>query len=180
MPNWSRNSITFSDKDSYSKIKGICMEYKNKHGGERDFDFNAFIPMPPEVFSGNCSDGDMEEMGKKDIVTWYDWGLTRWDVKWNSDGSTWDDENLRVFFSTAWNPPFQVISRISLICDKSIVTLSASAEGGYGGIWNQKYRCGVKVSDIPGGSTSINSYDDEEIYNFMSEEYWSKGYDLTE
>ena len=85
MPNWCMNDlrITGDEKDILSFIDA------NK-GDDGEFHFNTLVPQP------------------EDIDDVRDWRITFWGTKWDIDDvdvQKLDDNNYRLYFTTAWTPP---------------------------------------------------------------------------
>jgi len=90
MPNWCDNSLRLSNEDK-TKLDVVETELskKNEEGRYVAALFEHFRPNP----SGEWQ---------------YDWSLNNWGTKWDASIIDWerhDDENLTVFFETAWGPP---------------------------------------------------------------------------
>lgn len=89
MPNYVKNILT---------MEGITKEpLFGEEDGKKFFDFNALIPMPPE----------MNEGGK-----WYDWSIAHWGTKWNAmELLILDDDTIA--FDTAWSNPEPIIYELA-------------------------------------------------------------------
>lgn len=63
----------------------------------------------PEELIGTVSPGDNPN--------WYDWAISNWGTKWDSDGAEveWCKNKKELFysFSTAWSPPAELLEKIS-------------------------------------------------------------------
>ena len=90
MPNWCDNTLKLSNENK-SKIDAVEAELskKNEDGQLIAELFEYFRPNP---------------MG-----TWdYGWSVENWGTKWDASIVDWDrtdDENLTIYFETAWGPP---------------------------------------------------------------------------
>lgn len=85
MPNWCMNDlrITGEEKDILSFIEA------NK-GDDGEFHFYTLVPEP------------------ENNDNWYDWRINNWGTKWDTDDvdvQKLDDNNYRLYFTTAWSPP---------------------------------------------------------------------------
>lgn len=155
MPNHVKNELYFECGNN-ERISELMNTIK---GEDTLFDFNKVIPMPKELDIESSSRGDngldaykdyinygikpnVDEydlaLGKKyfeNIVkfghkTWYGWRKEHWGTKWNAYDVA--DLNNGVSFLTAWNAPFQVISKISeMFPDVRITHLFADEDIGW-------------------------------------------------
>jgi len=90
MPNWCDNTLRLSNENK-SKLDEVEAELLKKT------DEGYFAARLFEHFRPNPS-GEWE----------YDWSLNNWGTKWDASIIDWerhDDENLTVYFETAWAPP---------------------------------------------------------------------------
>lgn len=66
---------------------------------------------------------NLETFGFKD---WYDWRIANWGTKWNVeknvDIDNLSDNNITLWFSTAWSPPVPLIGSL---CEQSILILQS-------------------------------------------------------
>ena len=79
-----------------------------------EFNFNALIPQPENLYRKNISSKDQERLAKEGIPNWYDWNIDNWDTKWNAcDAHVEEDgDNIRIIFNSAWSPPYKVFVAI--------------------------------------------------------------------
>ena len=66
-------------------------------------------------------------------ATWYDWCNENWHTKWNAcDPSVkWDNDDLEVFFQTAWGFPSPIIEMMIEKFPELVFTGTADEEGGH-------------------------------------------------
>lgn len=129
MPNHVTNYLSFEGDPEQIKAlidKGNGLD---KNGNSQIFTFNAFVPMPSEVYKGSL--GREEELQYPGELNWYRWSHKYW-------GTKWDCYQVKVFdkglcFETAWTVPFPVLTEISkqfpdvLITDEWIEETNESA-----------------------------------------------------
>ena len=78
-----------------------------------EFNFNALIPQPENLYRKNISSKDQERLAKEGIPNWYDWNIKNWGTKWNACGSNLNklsDTECIIYFDTAWSFPDPVIA----------------------------------------------------------------------
>ena len=91
MPNHCFNKVTISVGDADGQNLKVLVDTLKSEENQTDFDFNAILPMPPEL--ENVGWSEAEEMN--DIIrarykkehgsdNWYDWRVNNWGTKWNS------------------------------------------------------------------------------------------------
>lgn len=104
---------------------------------ENQFEFNGVVPMPEELKnttsptrivsqedydkdpkSGITKEMQAEFLEKYEADNWYDWASANWGTKWGAyDVQDWGyeqgDDELRVYFQTAWSPPGEFLRRAS-------------------------------------------------------------------
>ena len=90
MPNWCDNTLRLSCEDK-TKLDGVENELfkRTDDGAYAGCLFEHLRPNP----SGEWD---------------YEWSLNNWGAKWEASIIDWerhDDENLTVYFETAWGPP---------------------------------------------------------------------------
>jgi hypothetical protein len=105
MPNWCGNTLTLThnDPEMISRAKAAFAEGKL---------LEEFIPIPTGL-KGTTSpnrEGNAEELrAQYGYTDWYDFCVNEWGTKWDvGDGQgiqTWDDNELVVYFDSAWAPP---------------------------------------------------------------------------
>ena len=84
MPNWCKNTVTFTHKDP-AAIQRIA----DTVNADKPL-FQEFVPMPE---------------GEED---WYNWHVENWGTKWDTNAdyiSTTDKLSVKLGFDTAWAPP---------------------------------------------------------------------------
>lgn len=107
------------DQSNYEEEKAKLNELYKELKKDGNFDFNAIIPTPKEVFQGNVGAMEKEKYGE---LNWYDWNIKHWGTKWNAyevhylnrsyDNDT-DVFEILVKIETAWNIPAPVFEKIS-------------------------------------------------------------------
>lgn len=135
MANWVRNRITIlTDKDIATKIIQSFSGKDAFDGTDREFTFNAIIPMPEKVYRGellqSLNKDTKAELKLQGIDNWYDWCSRHWGTKWDIDERTVKvklaDNTLIITFDTANRCPKPIIEaltkkfpNITLICEYS-------------------------------------------------------------
>ena len=126
MPNHCFNKISISVGDADGQSLQVLVESLKSEENQTDFDFNAILPMPPEL--ENVGWGEAEEMNdiekakyKKEFgsTSWYDWRVDKWGTKWNSYNCEiveHEDDYVVYTFDTAWGPPTGVIEALREQC----------------------------------------------------------------
>tara|TARA_S200002703_G_scaffold56234_1_gene48846 strand:+ start:4600 stop:5040 length:441 start_codon:yes stop_codon:yes gene_type:complete len=126
MPNHCFNKVTISVGDADGQNLKVLVDSLKSEENQTDFDFNAILPMPPELENVDWSEA--EEMN--DIIrarykkehgsdNWYDWRVNNWGTKWNSYDcflEEEDDDYVVYTFNTAWGPPTGVIEALREQC----------------------------------------------------------------
>ena len=85
MPNWCMNDLRIAGEE-----KDILAFIDANKGDDGEFHFNTLVPQPENI---------------DDIR---DWRITFWGTKWDIDDvdvQKLDDNNYRLYFTTAWTPP---------------------------------------------------------------------------
>ena len=126
MPNHCFNKVTISVGDADEKSLEILVDTLKSKENETDFDFNAILPMPPELESLGWSKAeDLNDIEKANLRkhfgsdNWYDWCVNNWGTKWNSYSCELveqDDDYVVYTFDTAWGPPTGVIEALREQC----------------------------------------------------------------
>ena len=126
MPNHCFNKVTISVGDADGQNLKVLVDTLKSEENQTDFDFNAILPMPPELENVDWSEA--EEMN--DIIrarykkehgsdNWYDWRVNNWGTKWNSYDCFLEEEEddyVVYTFNTAWGPPTGVIEALREQC----------------------------------------------------------------
>ena len=126
MPNHCYNKVTISVGDADGQNLKVLVDSLKSEENQTDFDFNAILPMPPELEDVDWSEA--EEMN--DIIrarykkehgsdNWYDWRVNNWGTKWNSYNCEiveHEDDYVVYTFDTAWGPPTGVIEALREQC----------------------------------------------------------------
>lgn len=112
MPNWCGNTLTLThaDPEMISRAKAAFAESR----------FLAeFIPIPA-VLNGTTSpnrEGNAAELREQCGYTdWYDFCVNEWGTKWDVGDDqgiqTYDDNELIVYFDSAWAPPIAAYEKL--------------------------------------------------------------------
>ena len=126
MPNHCYNKVTISVGDADGQNLKVLVDSLKSEENQTDFDFDAILPMPPELEDVDWSEA--EEMN--DIIrarykkehgsdNWYDWRVNNWGTKWNSYSCELveqEDDYVVYTFDTAWGPPTGVIEALREQC----------------------------------------------------------------
>lgn len=112
MPNWCGNTLTISHEDPAMIVRAKA--------AFADGNFlQEFIPNPAGEWN-------------------YDWSVANWGTKWDvGDGNginTWTDNDLVVYFDSAWSPPIRAYERLM---DLGFTVYATYYEPGcsFAGIW---------------------------------------------
>ena len=103
MANWCRNEVRISGREN--RVREF-LEFAKSENGESLFDFNRFVPRPPQRRR-------MDRMYSGWTDAWYgdNWGATsnacdaRYDEMTERDGEC----TASVLFETAWSQPWRVV-----------------------------------------------------------------------
>ena len=118
MPNHITSIVRIKDErdlEDYDKQEAGFKKFADKfRTKESDFDFNAVVPMPANIFRGDLGEKERKEHGANN---WYDWAVANWGTKWNSYDVVYIEEakyiEMLVKFETAWAPPIPVLEAIA-------------------------------------------------------------------
>ena len=83
---------------------------------------------------------------------WYDWNIRNWGTKWDAgDASSerYADDHLNYSFSTAWSPPIEAITELSIQHPSVSFTLESEEEQGWG----------VELEFVNGEQTVLREWD---------------------
>lgn len=112
MPNYCHNNLHFSgDCDIINEIKNDIFN------DELKLTFAKLLPTPSDLCKNY--DKSLEESNefkeKYGFDNWYDWRIHNWGTKWDAIDSVvnQDENNIRIFFDTAWCPPMNWIFYIN-------------------------------------------------------------------
>ena len=117
MPNWCKNSVTFSHPNTTQIARVVAAFNQEKLMSE-------FFPCPEDlnITSGYLGAGTPEQaelealqaanLAKYGFKDWYDWKISNWGTKWDcgeKDGAEYTDGDTSVTlnFGTAWSPPIE-------------------------------------------------------------------------
>ena len=122
MPNWCENTLTVTGPKEHLDI------FKKLSIVDGEFKMNGVFPTPEELLntvSPNTYKGDREDekaikehkeyvnglLRKYGHSDWYSWRVANWGTKWDASDmqgiSIDEDEELTVWFATAWSPPIE-------------------------------------------------------------------------
>jgi len=113
MPNHVTNTIQLAlhdgvDQEAFlKKLRGT--------GDKEVIDFEAIIPPPDNMFTGNLGDKEREQCAREGRPNWYEWQCDNWGTKWNAYEQSFEDTGygvLQVQFDTAWSPPYPIIEAL--------------------------------------------------------------------
>ena len=119
MPNWSSNAVIIegTDKD-LDAFLDTCPK-KGRNPMERTLLLSTHVPMP--------------ESKKAD---WYNWNVEHWGTKWDIadeqggvDIHTEDEEELKLWFDSAWSPPVKWAVAVSKQFPKLKITIAYIEQG---------------------------------------------------
>jgi len=131
MPNHCFNRIAISVGSSDDQNLKVLVDSLKSEKNQTDFDFNAILPMPPELenttpsWTSNLQIDEANDIEKarfrKEHGTdnWYDWSINNWGTKWNSyscETVEIEDDYVVYEFETAWGPPTGVIEALREQC----------------------------------------------------------------
>jgi hypothetical protein len=117
--------------------------------------WNIVKPTDLDTYYGPQPEVDLTKPISFDSDHWYDWNVRHWGTKW--DIAVQDDEKypettmeqgegaVSYNFNTAWSPPIEAISRLSLQYPELVFTLSYEEETGWGG--DCEFMAGKMVSE---------------------------------
>jgi hypothetical protein len=138
MPNWCHTNMTITGAaEEIARFKQTCLP-------DGTFDFNAIVPMPPEI--------DPHERSGNPFPAWYQWCCDNWGTKWNACDSVISRDEpdcLCCDFATAWCPPEPIFIKIGELFPTLKIKLNGSSvESDFafeGGIENGK----VELREVP-------------------------------
>jgi hypothetical protein len=112
MPNWCGNTLTLTHADPEMIVRAKAAFAEGRL-------LEEFIPVPAglkDTTSPN-RDGTAEELrAQYGYTDWYDFCVNEWGTKWDiGDGQgiqAWDDNELIVYFDSAWSPPVAAYERL--------------------------------------------------------------------
>ena len=126
MPNHCFNKVTISVGNADGQNLKVLVDSLKSEENETDFDFNAILPMPPELENVDWSEAEkmndiIRARYKKEYGSdnWYDWRVNNWGTKWNSYSCELveqEDDYVVYTFDTAWGPPTGVIEALRKQC----------------------------------------------------------------
>lgn len=123
MPNHITNTLEItvwhSDNDDY--IRKVLDLITTDDPELPYIDFNAIIPPPEDMFTGNLSIEDRQYCAEAGIPNWYDWQIQNWGTKWNAYSQEILENShdcLKLQFDTAWAPPEPVIARLRSLLEE--------------------------------------------------------------
>jgi hypothetical protein len=120
MPNWCGNTLTLTHEDP-------AMIARAKEAFAEGRLLDEFIPVPEDlkITAGTVSDPDeqarltaQEKYNREThgYANWYDYCVNEWGTKWDvGDGqgiNTYTDNELIVYFDSAWSPPIAAYEKL--------------------------------------------------------------------
>jgi hypothetical protein len=122
MPNWCTNTLEVhsTNVERLKEFKqAVLITNTENPDWDPQFTFDTLLPTPPELleiepaFNQSENFALIEKYGASD---WYTWRLSNWGTKWDTsiNGISVDDEqDLIVWFDTAWSPPVAWLEKIA-------------------------------------------------------------------
>lgn len=158
MPNWCGNTLTISHEDP-------AMILRAKEAFAEGRFLAEFIPVPKElnIVAGRVSNIDEQakleaqekaNREKYGYATWYDFCVSEWGTKWDvGDGqgiNSWTDNDLVVYFDSAWSPPIEAYGKL---IDLGFSVHATYYEPGcaFAGIWEDGYDDHYDLSGMDSG-----------------------------
>jgi hypothetical protein len=112
MPNWCGNTLTITHKDPAMIIRAKAAFAEGRL-------LEEFIPIPAALkgtTSPNRESTADELRAQCGYADWYDFCVNEWGTKWDiGDGQgiqTWTDNDLVVYFDSAWSPPIAAYEKL--------------------------------------------------------------------
>jgi len=144
MPNWCINELEIKGKPKEVSKLMKQVEITNSESNENHyaqvFSCHKVIPRPISQESN-----------------WYDWNVTNWGSKWDTNDSQrydkeWEEGVVKYQFDTAWSPIVQVIEELAKQYPKLLLTYTYYESGS--DFWGEhEYKKGKETS-YEGGSLS--------------------------
>lgn len=110
MPNWVVNKINLMGNN---KENSEILNFIKGKEGYGNIDFNAIIPMPDYIYTGDLGIEEHRKYGKNN---WYDWSIENWGCKWNASMSC--SFAGGVVFETPWDSPIPVFKKLTELFPK--------------------------------------------------------------
>lgn len=135
---------------------------------ERIADFNAVIPQPANIETGECS-----MRNAPGVICWREWSISNWGTKWNAYDTKveyHEDDSATLQFDTAWSHPYPVIEALSVKCPMHELEVSYADE-------DLGYNLG-KYTIINGSKSDTTSIEEgtEDALNFAAQLKYGKTY----
>ena len=155
MPNYCGNSVILRHDDP-------AMISRAKEAFVRGEFLNEFIPVPwdLQIVSGRLSDPVEQELlevkeeankKKYGYSTWYDFCVSEWGTKWDVGGSQGindvSENELVVYFDSAWSPPVPAYERLEEL-GFTIYAMYYEPGMGYAGIYDEHGDTYYELSDM--------------------------------
>ena len=124
MPNWVSNTLRVKAKteqeldaflDAVNAHNDPTQQSFKSEYSSFDFNFNAIVPQPSNLFLDNLGAKEREMCKELNIPNWYDWNTDNWGTKWNAchtDLSHQSKKECTITFDTAWSFPTPVIYKM--------------------------------------------------------------------
>lgn len=94
-------------------VRNDKTQERTEDGNVFEFNFNALVPQPDNLYRKPTSFEDKERLTKQGIPNWYDWNIDNWGTKWNACYTKLNklsDTECIIYFDTAWSFPSPVIA----------------------------------------------------------------------
>jgi len=122
MPNWCFNRLCIDTTTEGGKVlaEAFRPKYEDEKGHLYARPFTDLMPCPDELHITAGYSGDKEKQTELEALyeankekygytDWYEWCWANWGVKWDARVEEYDDSNadeeVYVYFDTAWNAP---------------------------------------------------------------------------
>ena len=150
MPNWCGNTLTISHEDPEMIRRAREAFIESRFLAE-------FVPIPAglkDTTSPN-RDANAEELRKQYGYTdWYDFCVNEWGTKWDIGDSqgiqTWTDNDLVVYFDSAWSPPCTAYGKL-IDLGFSVYATYYEPGSAFAGIWEDGHDDFYDLSGLDSG-----------------------------
>jgi hypothetical protein len=111
MPNWCSNNVTITGDTE--EVRAFVDRIQDNPGPDGLQLLQTFVPMPSK-YVGTVEGSPRQ--AADDGLTWWDWQIKNWGVKWGDTNLFIDDacdDYVILNFSTPWGPPVEGLLAIS-------------------------------------------------------------------
>lgn len=123
-----------TDSEKYTAIFEIIKSHMN------DFHQKLFFSDMQKLIREELDSNEIEK-GKEYVelflkygtFTWFDWCIDHWGTKWNSSEGNMNEDSIA--FSTAWNPPYRILTMLSEKYPNQTFYCYYAEEGGTSGYY---------------------------------------------